>query len=147
MNIRDLIGGLVMLGFGLAGALEGHRLGTGTLTSMGSGFVPLALGVTLMVLGLLMSARAAVTTPDGRHLVMTAQWRGWGCIFLGVLSFLLVAPWIGLIPAAFSCVFVSALGDRSATLRGAAVLGVGVTVFGVLLFHYGLQVPIALWGH
>ena len=135
-----------MLGFGVAGVIEGHRLGTGTLTSMGSGYVPLALGVTLMVLGLSMSAKAVITGSNGQHLAITAQWRGWGCIFLGVLSFLLIAPWMGLIPAAFFCVFISALGDKTATLRGAAALGIGVTVFGVVLFHYALQVPIALWG-
>jgi hypothetical protein len=44
-------------------------------------------------------------------------------------------------------VFVSALGDRETTFKRAAILSAGVTVFGVLLFSYGLKVsmPILEW--
>ena len=53
-----------------------------------------------------------------------------------------------LLPATFACVFVSALGDRDTTLKGAAILSASVTVFGILLFSYLLKVsmPILKWG-
>ena len=51
----------------------------------------------------------------------------------------------GLIPATFACVFVSALGDKDITLKSALVLGVAVTVFGVALFSYLLQVSMPMW--
>jgi uncharacterized protein (DUF486 family) len=41
-------------------------------------------------------------------------------------------------------VFVSALGDRKATLKSAAILAAVVTVFGVGLFSYLLQIPMQL---
>jgi len=46
------------------------------------------------------------------------------------------------------CVFVSALGDRTATLKGSAVLAAVVTVAGCLLFSYVLKVafPLYRWG-
>ena len=55
----------------------------------------------------------------------------------------------GLVPATFSCVFVSALGDRTATLKGTTYLAAGVTFFGVLLFSYVLKIPFPMfrWGH
>jgi hypothetical protein len=51
----------------------------------------------------------------------------------------------GLIPATFACVFVSALGDRDITLKSAFFLAVGVTVCGVALFNYLLQVSLPMW--
>ena len=43
---------------------------------------------------------------------------------------------------------VSALGDRHSTLKSSAILAAGVTVFGVLLFHYLLKLPMPMlsWG-
>ena len=53
-----------------------------------------------------------------------------------------------MVPATFACVFVPALGDRTATLKGSALLAAGVTFFGVLLFSYVLQIPFPMfrWG-
>ena len=50
----------------------------------------------------------------------------------------------GLAPATFACVFVGALGTRETTLREAALLALGVTVFGVLLFSFGLKVQFPI---
>ena len=52
----------------------------------------------------------------------------------------------GLIAGRFACVFVSALGDRTATWKSALVLAAIVTVFGVTLFSYLLQVPMPVSG-
>ncbi len=46
-----------------------------------------------------------------------------------------------MIPAVFACVFVCALGDNTATYKSSAILAAGVTVFGVVLFHYLLSIP------
>jgi len=49
-----------------------------------------------------------------------------------------------MIPAVFACVFVCALGDKTATYKSSFVLACGVTVFGVVLFHYLLNIPFQL---
>ena len=49
-----------------------------------------------------------------------------------------------MIPAVFACVFVCALGDKTATYKSSFILTCGVTVFGVLLFHYLLNIPFQL---
>ena len=56
---------------------------------------------------------------------------GWVCIILGPVFFIVFGRFFGLLPATFACVFVSALGDRDTTLRGATILSAGVTVFGM----------------
>jgi hypothetical protein len=72
------------------------------------------------------------------------QWLGWVCILAGPLMFIICGRF-GFIPATFACVFVSALGDRTATWKSALVLAAVVTVFGVAVFSYLLQIPMPLW--
>ena len=138
-------GGLVIL-FGLVMALKGPSYRLGTLMHMGPGFLPTALGIILIFLGLLIAGTAA-TTPEGedeRILPAHPEWFGWACILAGPLCFILFGSLFGLIPGIFACVFVSALGDRTATLKSSIVLATVVTVFGVGLFSYLLQVPMPL---
>ena len=106
----------------------------------------LALGVILIFLGVSI-AGAAVATPEGedeRIMPEHPEWLGWACILAGPLCFILFGSYFGLIPGIFACVFVSALGDRTATLKSSVVLAAVVTVFGVGLFSYLLQVPMPL---
>ena len=60
------------------------------------------------------------------------------------MLFIIFGSYGGMAPATFACVFVSALGDRTATWKSAFVLASCVTVFGVALFSYLLQVPIPI---
>jgi hypothetical protein len=48
------------------------------------------------------------------------------------------------LPAIFACVFVSAIGSTTTTWKEALVLAVCVTVFGIVLFAYGLQIQIPI---
>jgi len=138
-------GGLVIL-FGLVMALKGPSYRLGTLMHMGPGFLPTALGIILVCLGLAI-AGAAVATPEGedeRILPEHPEWLGWACILAGPLCFILFGSYFGLMPGIFACVFVSSLGDREATLKGSLILATVVTIFGVGLFSYLLQVPMPL---
>jgi hypothetical protein len=146
LHKRDFYAGGLMMLFGLFAALNGPNYTLGTLMHMGPGFLPTTLGVILIILGIVIAGSAA-TTPEGddeRILPEHPQWFGWACILAGPLAFILFGKIGGMIPGTFACVFVSALGDRSTTLRGAAILGVVVTVFGVALFHYLLKIPMPL---
>lgn len=143
---RDFYAGGLMILLGLVAAYKGPSYQLGTLMRMGPGFMPMALGIILIILGLII-AGGAINLEDGEDediLPEHPQWRGWGCILAGPVCFIVFGTVSGFIPATFSCVFVSALGDREATLKSAFVLSSVVTVFGVLLFHYLLQVPMPL---
>jgi len=147
---RDFYAGGLMTLLGAVVTLDSMTYSLGSLTHMGPGMFPLMLGVTLIVVGVLILG-AAVATPlaqDERILPKKKEWRGWGCILAGPILFIILGEYFGLVPAAFSCVFVSALGDRTATLKGSAILAAGVTFFGVLLFSYVLKIPFPMfrWG-
>ena len=143
---RDFYAGGLMILFGLVMAVKGPSYKLGTLMHMGPGFLPTALGVILIILGILIAA-AAIPAPisdDERILPEHPQWWGWACILAGPIMFIICGRLGGLIPAIFACVFVSALGDRTATWRGTLGLSVVVTAFGVGLFSYVLHVPMPL---
>jgi len=143
---RDFYAGALVILFGLVMALKGPSYKLGTLMHMGPGFLPTALGIILIGLGIAIAA-TGLSVPEGEDediLPANPEWFGWACILAGPLCFVLFGTYFGLIPAIFMCVFVSAFGDRSATLRGSSILAAVVTVFGVGLFSYLLQVPMPL---
>jgi hypothetical protein len=141
---RDFYAGGLMVLFGLVMAIKGPSYKTGTLMHMGPGFMPTALGVILILLGLLIIGGAAVTpaSDDEGLLPDQPEWLAWACILASPVCFILFGTLFGLAPATFSCVFIAAMGDREATWKSATVLSAIVTVFGVLLFSYVLQVPM-----
>jgi Tripartite tricarboxylate transporter TctB family len=147
---RDFYAGALMVLIGLGVALKGwssYRIGT--LMHMGPGFLPTALGVMLTLLGIVIAASAApaalASAEEEPILPARPQWWGWFCILAGPLLFIVCGHYFGLIPGTFACVFVSALGDRTATWKRSLILAVVVTVFGVGLFSYLLQVPMPVF--
>jgi hypothetical protein len=145
---RDFCAGGLMILFGLVAAVSGPGYRVGTLTHMGPGFMPTVLGGILVILGILIAGTAMVGAGDGGQadddnlLPEHPQWLAWLCILSGPLLFVVFGSVGGMAPATFACVFVSALGDRDANWKSAFVLAAFVTVFGVGLFHYLLQIPM-----
>ena len=160
---RDFYAGGLMILLGLGIALKGATYRAGTLMHMGPGFLPTALGVILVLVGIAIAATGlAPSEEDQRILPEHPQWWGWFCILAGPVLFIFfgsetvslvgftvfgynIVPF-GMIPGTFACVFVSALGDRTATLRATFILATVVTAFGVGLFSYFLQVPMPVFG-
>jgi hypothetical protein len=145
---RDYYAGGLMVLLGLIAAHDGTNYAIGTLQHMGPGYFPVALGIILVFLGVLIAGTASATDDAEASALPHAEWRGWFCIIAGPALFVVLGRYFGMLPATFACVFVAALGDRQTTLKGALILAAGVTVFGVVLFHYLLKIamPVLTWG-
>jgi hypothetical protein len=154
---RDFYAGGLMVLLGLGIALKGATYRAGTLMHMGPGFMPTALGVLLVLLGIAITAAAFSPSDDGHGgdggnqslLPENPQWWAWFCILMSPVLFIVFGRYFGMAPGTFACVFIAALGDKGATWRGTFVLATVVTVFGVSLFSYFLQVPMPIftwWG-
>jgi hypothetical protein len=141
---RDYYAGGLLVLIGIGSTLQGTGYKFGTLARMGPGFMPVVLGIVLAFLGILIAGTAlsAPDSEDGNFLPPHPQWFGWLCILGGPVLFIVLGVYGGMIPAVFACVFVCALGDKEATYKSSAILAAGVTVFGVVLFHYLLNVPM-----
>jgi hypothetical protein len=143
---RDFYAGGLMMLLGSGVVLEARRYTLGTLMHMGPGFFPIILGVILVLLGVLIMSTAVVAGPEReRILPEQPEWWAWACILSSPLFFIFCGLHGGLAPATFACVFVAALGDRTATLRDSFLLALGVTVFGSFLFSYVLKVPFQVF--
>jgi len=153
---KDHCGALLLLALG-AGVLAlglGYRMGS--LNRMGAGFIPVVLGALMMLVGVAIGVTAA--PPGQREMVNPLpghgthaggpEWRGWLCILGGVVAFVVLGQYGGLLPATFASVFVSALGDRNGSVKSSAVLAAALVVFCLIVFHYGLslQLPLFQWG-
>lgn len=157
--LRDLVrkkdfyaGGLMIL-IGLGIALKGSTYRLGSLMHMGPGFMPTALGVLLVLLGIAIAASALAPAEAGSEesdsiLPENPQWWAWFCILMSPVLFVVFGRYFGMAPGTFACVFIAALGDKNSTWKSTIVLSTVVTVFGVGLFSYFLQVPMPIftWG-
>ncbi len=154
MGKRDFYAGGLMLLLGLGIALKGTTYRPGTLMHMGPGFFPTSLGVLLVILGVVIAATGLSSSAEGSEhgdsiLPENPQWWGWACILLSPVFFIFFGRNFGMAPGTFACVAIAACGDKQATWKSTIVLSTVVTVFGVGLFSYFLQVPMPIfswWG-
>jgi putative Ca2+/H+ antiporter (TMEM165/GDT1 family) len=146
---RDYYAGALMVLVGGGAAYIGSHYQMGSLTSMGPGYLPTALGVILAIIGIIIAGSAAFM-PDAPATAEAPMpppdWRGWICITAAALLFVGLARYVGLVAATFACVFIAAMGDRENSWKEAAALAAGITVFGGGLFVYILHVQIPLFG-
>jgi hypothetical protein len=147
---RDYYAGALMVLVGGGAAIVGSQYQVGSLTHMGPGYFPTALGIILAMIGIIIAGTAAYTRAAAP---VTAEappvkpdWRGWFCITGATALFIALSLYAGLVVATFTCVFVAAMGDRENSWKESALLAAGITVFGVALFSYVLKVQIPLFG-
>lgn len=146
---RDFYAGGLMILLGLGIALKGATYRSGTLMHMGPGFLPTALGILLVLIGIAIGATAlGPSEGDQAILPPNPQWWAWFCILMSPILFILFGRYFGMIPGTFACVFIAAQGDRNRTWKSTIILATVVTAFGVGLFSYFLQVPMPIltWG-
>jgi hypothetical protein len=152
-HIKDYIGGGLMFLIGIAAIIQSIQYKVGSLSEMGSGFFPAALGVVLALIGIAIVLRGRNDSIGETINQMTApasrpQWRGWICILLSVIAFVVFGEYGGLVPATFASVFIAALGDRQNSLLNAFVVALGMVVVATVVFWWALQVqfPLFSWG-
>ena len=145
---RDYYGGALMLLLGLGAVFQGMTYQVGTLSRMGPGFFPVSLGAILAFIGVILVATAKSSIPKGEEVHLPPEWRGWICIIMSIVAFIVFGVYGGLLPATFAVVFISALGDRNNSVKQAFFLSVALTAIGVAVFWWALQMqfPLFRWG-
>lgn len=141
---RDIYAGALMLAIGIAAIWQGSSYSIGTLSRMGPGLFPVALGCILSLVGIAIAVVAMLNQPRGEAVRLAPEWRGRICIILGIAAFVILGAHGGLLPAAFAITFISALGDRQNTIRSALILAVAISLVGVVVFWWALQLQLPL---
>lgn len=146
-NRDDLIAGLVFLGIGLTFAANTlSSLDIGTAAAMGPGFFPLALCTILTLLGIGIMATAR-RPADGAEETERAplNWRAIFFVVMAPVAFGLMLRSFGLIPTLAVTIALAVAASHTIGIKRGLMIVVGMTAFCVVVFYYGLQVPVDLF--
>ena len=143
-NKRELAAAGLVLTIGLIALVGGLGHDVGSAARMGPGYFPVLLGICMIAIAVLMIV-TPLSEEDEADEFVQPEYRAWACVAGGVISFIVLGRYGGLVPATFCLVFLSALGDRSNSLKTAIVLAAGVVAVAVLVFSWALQMQFPLW--
>jgi hypothetical protein len=121
-------------------AARGYAMGSAG--RMGPGYFPMALGIVLGVLGLIIIGRALAA---GDECVGALQLRPLLVIVVAVCLFGLLIERLGLVVALVAVVVVSAMASREYRPVEVAALAAVLAAFSVGVFVYALRLPLTLW--
>ncbi|MGE5712591.1 MAG: tripartite tricarboxylate transporter TctB family protein [Betaproteobacteria bacterium] len=141
---KDFGAGLLYAGFGAAAILMALDYGMGSASRMGAGYFPTALGVLLMVIGIVSLVRSFVSAgaPIG-----TIAWKPAALVTSSTFLFGLLLRPAGLVPALVVLILVSAFASSRFRLQWRALgLMAALIAFCALVFVKGLGLPVPLLG-
>jgi hypothetical protein len=141
-NIRDAAAGAIFFAIGAAFALAARNLELGTALRMGPGYFPLVLSFILMGIGAIIVFVSLATAPEQ---VGSVPWRGFVLVLLAPIVFGLTVRRLGLVPAMVITIILAIYASRRANIPLAGVLSLGLTLFCLAVFTYGLRLPIPLF--
>ena len=144
----DLFAGSAFIALGLAFAIGGSRYDVGSALRMGSGYVPIALGGMLVVLGaliLVMAFRGG--DPALRDVEQPpVPWRRAGLLIAAILFFGFTIAGLGLGPSLFVTTFLAALAAPEVKPVQAAIRAAGITALCLVVFVALLQLKLPVVG-
>lgn len=141
-DYRDIVGGAGLFALGAFAAIHtASYLRIGTLTRMGPGMFPFALGVILLVLGLAilipaLLRRGAMPQVDVRPMIT---------VLLSMLVFAVLVRPFGMVPAIVALTVISSRADNKLSPAGIAAVAGSLSVASVLIFRVGLGVPLPIF--
>jgi len=145
--------GIVVMVIGGAAAAGSYSMEMGSLSDMGPGYYPFLLGLILFAIGALIcindfKAQANKPPRETTNRKGTYNWRPPIIVSLGVIAFLILGKYGGLVPATFSLLAISAQADQKTRLKEGLLFAFWTTIATVILFHYVLQLQFRLftWG-
>ncbi len=140
-DYRDIIAGSALLALGLGAAIHaGVNMPVGSARHMGPGWFPLMLGLLLAGLGAFIALPAFFRggTLDRFDL------RQFLAVCGATLAFALAIRPLGLVPAIVLLTAIAVTAERKLGPLQAALLASAMSVGAVLIFIYGLGMPIRI---
>lgn len=134
--------GLIFVAIGLTFMVVARNYRMGGAARMGPGYFPTWLGGLLALLGLSLTVPSFVKAGEAfprLHL------RPFVALLVSILVFALALPYLGFVIALMLLVTIASVADPDLRPTHALALGVLLTVFSVVIFHYLLSLPLRLW--
>ncbi|MCA8906716.1 MAG: tripartite tricarboxylate transporter TctB family protein [Rhodospirillaceae bacterium] len=141
-SLAETVAAGVVVAFGLATIWLSSDFPMGTVTRMGAGYVPMALGIIITALGI---AIALFDRSDERPRIVIAL-KPFAMILLGILLWALTVDRLGFFAASAILVVCCAVVEKGNTWRSVLALVVFMCVAGYLVFIEGLGIPLSAFG-
>ncbi|MFB9947957.1 tripartite tricarboxylate transporter TctB family protein [Rhizobium puerariae] len=148
-DIRDLLGGALLVLIGGATAIAAQQYGIGSATNTEPGFFPMILACLLLLVGagvMLSALDFRGTKPKGDSLRFDL-WHLWCLVVVagGFALFGLLLPVAGLFVTCFVAIAAIGFGSRLLTPVGALTVALVLAVVAVVLFRYLLDLQVQAW--
>jgi hypothetical protein len=138
----DLLTAALFVGLGGLGLFMSRGLDAGSLSQMGPGFMPRVVCVLLIAVGLAV-ALPALRAPA--HRIEPMRLRPVAVITIAIIGFAYAATHLGFVLASLWLIVAGSFADPDGRWREIVPLAIGLTIFGALVFVYGLGVQVPLW--
>lgn len=142
-NPKDFLSGLIFVLVGLGFIWIGQDYAMGTPRRMGPGYFPTILAICLVVIGIVLMARAFRLQGE-RITGFTAK--GLFLVLVSTVSFGILIRQGGMVPAVASLTVISALASIRFKVRTAFIMAALISAFCVTVFSYALGLPIPAFG-
>ena len=136
---RDVAAGALFVAFGAAGLWAGRMLTIGTADAMGEGYLPFALCLALVAMGIVIAAGGAVR---GGAALERWTFRPLFFVTVSILAFALVVGIAGLAPAVLLAILVATFAGEPVRAATLAVFAVALTTAVVVGFCWGLGLAV-----
>lgn len=141
-DTRDIVGGVAMTALGAFAAWHAYgNYELGELNRMGPGYFPIALGLLLALLGLIIAIPAMVREGEGIEI----SWKTFALVTVSIGVFALLLKTLGLVVATIGAVILSSMADHEITWRGRIITAVSIAFITWLVFAYGLSMILPVW--
>jgi len=142
-NPKDFWTGLVFIAFGLAFLLIAQDYPMGSARRMGPAYFPVILSCVLMLIGL----ATAIRSFFGRGAPVGAfALKAMVLVTIATVLFGLLVRDAGMVISVFLMIMISAYASVHFNWKSAALLGIAMAAFCVLVFDYGLGLSIPIFG-
>jgi hypothetical protein len=142
--IKDILAGLVFIGFGLAFSIGAATYEIGTALRMGPGYFPLVVGGLLVLLGILVIAKGSVAGEEAA--IGAVPWKSVAVIVGALLFFGATIRGLGVVPSVFVTTLVAGFSGPRPGFVAPVVVATALTVTCVVIFVVALQLPLPLFG-
>jgi hypothetical protein len=142
--LKDVLAGGIFVALGAAFAFGSLAYDIGAPARMGPGWFPLALGLMLAGLGILVIGKGFVA--GAGESIGEVDWRAVVLITAALLFFGITVRGLGVVVALFGASILAALARSQTSIREALLIATGLTALSVVIFIFALQLRLPLVG-
>lgn len=144
LRSKDFATGLLFAFIGLSFAYMGTGYGIGTARRMGPGYLPVAIGGVLCLVGTALMVKALLQGVVGAA-VPRLYLRPLVLLTASVFAFALTINRFGLVVACVLCVLLAGAASTTTRWREIVLVAIGMAIFSSVVFIELLGLPMRVW--